>query len=90
MTGNADVVKHLPDPPKNMSEIAKFEKTFVIVDAKNLTQEESRVVYLKTGRWLVDFSWLLDSVSHYQILDVDKYKVEVVDSVFETQNSLAF
>eukprot|EP01117_Protostelium_nocturnum_P014420 TRINITY_DN5484_c0_g1_i1.p1 TRINITY_DN5484_c0_g1~~TRINITY_DN5484_c0_g1_i1.p1 ORF type:complete len:1040 (-),score=406.78 TRINITY_DN5484_c0_g1_i1:62-3181(-) len=92
--GGALSLHLLPKPPKNTSEMDK-DKTIVLCDPSSIANDEIEKIYFGSGRYAVHYSWLLDSISKYQIQVVERYQLKPLGSSeegeeFETQHSLAF
>jgi hypothetical protein len=86
------VLKQAPRPLQTTQEIlSKEDNCFIICDPL-LAVDKAKEIYFKTGRHPIEFNWLLDSVSCYQLLVKDKYKLALLPDhpFFETQNSLAY
>ena len=89
-TGHGTVLATPPELATTTEELLGLDRTFVIVDGKSISQEDANELYYKTGRHPIDYLWLLDSVSHFTLCNIEDYRVAVIETVFETQNSLAF
>jgi len=90
-TGQGTVLTDLPKPAKNTADmLSNSTNNLVIMDPTTTSIDDAKEIYFKTTKAPVEFSWVLDSISNYQLVDMDKYKMTTHEAPFETQNSLAY
>jgi len=87
-TGHGSILKQ---PPLPSSTVKDFQTILHVICDPNLSSELATEIHLKTGRAAIDFNWILDCVSFYDILDVKQYKLEpALENILETQNSMGY
>jgi BRCA1-associated RING domain protein 1 len=81
--GGGIVLSELPKLPQKTNEIFN-DKNFIICDISLLPNIEnfSKEIYFFSGRYLIDFNWILDSISYYKILDIENYKIIPYNDIF--------
>lgn len=92
-TGHATVLPDLPQFPSHTDQfIQKSNKIIVICDPENTTADVSSEIQAKCSFLPVGFAWILDCISAYEVLSVDKYRVlpNKPSTFLETQQSLEF
>jgi hypothetical protein len=85
------LLEKAPKPPNSLQETMK-SSTHVIVDKTTCTQEQTKLLFLTTGRLPINYLWILDSISNFKVLDFELYQLnyEDIHATFETQQSEAF
>jgi len=85
------LLEKAPKPPSSIQETMK-SSTHIIVDKTTCTHEQIKLLFLTTGRYPINYLWILDSISNFKVLDFELYQLNYEDThaTFETQQSLAF
>ena len=92
--GHGKVMQELPKKPQSVKQLSKMESEYLICDPtfRNLDFGE---IYKQTGRDPINFQFILDCISKYEILDKKPYYLELSGNFLETpslctQNSLDY
>jgi hypothetical protein len=90
--GGGNILEKSPKPPNSLKETIN-SLTHVIVNSKGCSKDHIKLLFVSTGRLPIDYLWILDSISNFKILDIDRYQLIHEDPIhgsLETQQSLAF
>jgi BRCA1-associated RING domain protein 1 len=91
--GGAELLSALPTPTTTMAEyLAEVKQTHVVIDPERTDVARAGEIHMVCGLVPVSYHWVLDSVSHYAVQPVDKYRIFVQEEGrgYETQQSLEF
>lgn len=91
--GGAEILTNLPQPTTTMNEyMVEVKHTHVLIDPERTDVTKAGELHMVCGLVPITYHWLLDSVSHYSLQAVDKYRVFVQEEGrgYETQQSLEF
>jgi len=91
VAGGAEVL-HARPPLPSSSEL--YDSPIIVISDKELGNEKMKEVLFQVGRSIVDAKWLLDSLSRYEALPRDDFRIHIGGEtgglVFQTQLSVEF
>lgn len=91
--GGGEILNTLPSPTTTIPEyMEEVKHTHIIIDSERTDSSAAQEIHLVCGLVPLSFHFILDSVSHYNVQPVDKYRIVVQEDGhgFQTQQSLEF